>query len=331
MDNNVRIREIAVYHPDNIIDNNYYIEHYKNQGKDVKKLLENVYGRDKRYVIDPNAEKKENSLTMQIEAAKKVLEKSALKGSDMDMVIVATQIPEYVVPACAVMVHRAINGKRNAFCYDMNANCTSMLFALENTYRYLESNHRVNRVLIVGGEYTTQVHNPKNELGYGVFGDAACAIILERTEEQAGLIDSDFFVNDEFYDKMIFPHCGMSNIYESGREEILSTMEGVDCDMDDVCNRIKKMMAVHHLGTEDISAFCFSQFLWKNIQILRNDVGIPEEKSIYVGDVYGYTGVTSPFLALNKAIKEKRVKHGDYVIFWTIGAGMQHLIMLIRY
>ena len=111
MNSYVRISQIAVYHPDRVLDNEYYFEHYRKQGKDVKNLLENVYGRDKRYVIDENAEEKENSLTMEIKAAKKVLEKASLTGKDIDMIVSASQIPEHVVPACSVMIHRAIEGK----------------------------------------------------------------------------------------------------------------------------------------------------------------------------------------------------------------------------
>nr|WP_297932641.1 3-oxoacyl-[acyl-carrier-protein] synthase III C-terminal domain-containing protein [uncultured Lachnoclostridium sp.] len=331
MNSYVRISQIAVYHPDRVLDNEYYIEHYKKQGKDVKNLLENVYGRDKRYVIDENAEEKENSLTMEIKAAKKVLEKAALTGKDIDMVVSASQIPEYVVPCCSVMIHRAIEGKWDSICYDFNANCISMVFALENVFRYMESNKRVNRVLLVGGEYTTQVHNPMNEYGYGVFGDAACAIILERTVRSSGLIDSDFFINDIYFDKMIFPHCGMSKIFESDKEAILSTMEPVGCDLDEVERKLLDVIKRNGLEVKDIGMFCFSQYLIKNTEILKEHLNISDEQCIYVGDEYGYTGVSSPFLVLDRAIELGKVKRGDYIAFWTIGAGMQHIVMLIQY
>jgi len=331
MNNYVRIRDIAIYHPDKLVENDVYLEHFKKQGKDVRKIFEQVYIRDKRYEIDPNAEKQENTMTMLIEAAKRVLEKTSLEGADMDMIVVATQIPEYVVPACAVMLHRAIEGKRHCFCYDINANCASMLLALENTYRYFESNPNVQKILIVGGEYVTRVQDPNNEMGYGAFGDGACAIILERCEEEAGLMDSDFFINDTFYDVMVFPRCGMSHIYESGEDDIVSAMGGVDCDLSEVAERLENMLAKHHLTKEDISMFCFSQFVGKNVNILRQKLNITEEKSIYIGTEFGYTGSTSPFFVLNRALEQKKIKRGDYVMYWTVGAGMQHFMMLTKY
>ena len=42
---NVKIRNIEVYHGKNIVGNDYYIEHFKKQGKDVEKFLEETMGR----------------------------------------------------------------------------------------------------------------------------------------------------------------------------------------------------------------------------------------------------------------------------------------------
>lgn len=325
----VYIRDIAVYHPDKVLDNDFFIRHFKKQGKDVQKLLEKVYNSDKRFVIESGSG--ENTLTMQIAAAKKVLEKTSLTGKDIDMILVTAQIPEYVVPACAVLVHRAISGKRETICYDVNANCMGMLVCLENTYRYMQSNRRINKVLIVGGEYLTKVQNPSNELGYGAFGDAACAIIVERTTRKAGIIDSDFFLNDAYCDKMLFPACGMSKIYNAKPEKILSVLEPVDCDMDFAVQRIKDMLARHNIQIDDITGFCLSQFSYKNVQTLRRELNISEEKSDFVGKRYGYTGTTSPFIVLYEMLKDKKIVRGDYVLFWTVGAGMQHTVLLIKY
>ena len=68
-----------------------------------------------------------------------------------------------------------------------------------------------------------------------------------------------------------------------------------------------------------------------HIDILRNELNIPEDKSIYIGDKYGYTGATSPFIALYELVEQNRINRGDYIMFWTVGAGMQHIFMLIRY
>lgn len=60
MQNNCMIKAIASYHPKNKVDNAYFIEHFKKQGKDIQGLLK-ATGRESRYISD---DMEENMLTM---------------------------------------------------------------------------------------------------------------------------------------------------------------------------------------------------------------------------------------------------------------------------
>lgn len=60
-------------------------------------------------------------------------------------------------------------------------------------------------------------------------------------------------------------------------------------------------------------------------------MGISDEKSLYIGNKYGYTGTSSPFIALYEAIEKGKVKRGDYVMIWTFAAGSQGIVILLKY
>lgn len=329
---NVQIKEIAVYRPEKRENVETYIKHFKKQGKDTEELLKRVYGRKSYYMIDNEGkaeEDRENSLTMKIKAATEVLRKSNLSAKDIDALIVPTQAPEHMIPPDSLWLHKALGLRQDIFAYDVNSNCASMLTALEQAYYYMEMKPSINRMLLVGGDYLTYIPRPDQELIYGCFGDSACAIILERTEDDSHLIATDYFINTEFADKCFFPDCGLSNILTS--DQIQARCLPVGADIPIVIEKIKKMLDEHGLTVDDISSFCFSQYVIANINLLKEGLNIPDEKCPYVGDEYGYTASTSPFLALNKAVEEGRIKHGDYLFFWTIGNGMQHIFMLIKY
>ena len=91
------------------------------------------------------------------------------------------------------------------------------------------------------------------------------------------------------------------------------------------------MLDKNGLTKDDISMFCFSQIAEKNIEILREKLDISQEKSLYVGDKYGYTGTTSPFIVLYEGVKNGQIKRGDYLIFSTVAAGSTHISVLIKY
>jgi len=326
---NVKIRDVEVYHGKNIVGNDYYIEHFKKQGKDIKKFFEEVLGRKYRYEVD---REKENALTMAIESSCAVLKKSNLTGKDIDMIVYAGVLPEYACPTSALIIHSAIKGKQECFCHDMNGNCIGMTYALDLVNRYISTNPQINRVLLVGCDYITPQVSPENEECYGQYGDASCALILERTDEDCKLIDTKISVNTDFIDYVRFPKCGFAHIYDTPKEEVYVNWKSFGTWwIDGAIENINSMLDKSNLSINDISMFCFSQIAIKNIVTLREKIGIPEEKSIYIGDTYGYTGTTSPFLAFYEGIKNGQIKRGDYIIFCTVAAGSTHIAVLIKY
>ncbi|WP_297428081.1 3-oxoacyl-[acyl-carrier-protein] synthase III C-terminal domain-containing protein [Clostridium sp.] len=326
---NVKIRDIEVYHGKNIVDNDYYIEHFKNQGKDVKKFYEETMGRKYRYEINRETE---NALTMAIESSHAVLEKSNLTGNDIDMIVYSGMLSEYVSPTSALIIHSAIKGKQECFCHDMNVNCIGMTYALDLVNRYISTSLNINRVLLVGSDYLTPQVSPENEECYGQYGDVSCALILERTQEDCKLIDTKICANTDFIDYVRFPKCGFAHMYDTPKEEMYVKWQSFGTWwIDGAIENINSMLDKNKLSINDVSMFCFSQIALKNVVTLREKMDISEERSLYVADTYGYTGTTSPFLVLYEGIKRGQVKRGDYVIFCTVAAGSTHITLLLKY
>lgn len=327
---NIKIAGIEIYKGKNIVDNEYYIQYFKKQGKDVKDLYENIMGRRERVEID---REKENALTMAIESSIKVLKSCDLTGEDIDMIVYSGMLGEYVSPTSAIFIHNAIRGKKECFCHDMNVNCIGMTYGLDLISRYMVSNENVKRVLLVGSENLTPQVSAENEELYGTFGDVSCAIILEKTDGDSGLLDTRVGVNTNPYVGYVrFLACGSSKIYSKPKNEIYTKWNSFGkWWIDEAINNIDEMLAKNCLSRSDISMYCFSQISVKNIEILREKMNIPEKKSLYVAYFYGYTGTTSPFLAFYEGIKRKLIKRGDYIIFCTVAAGSTHIEVMIKY
>lgn len=94
---------------------------------------------------------------------------------------------------------------------------------------------------------------------------------------------------------------------------------------------MRALMEENNLSIDDIKMFCLSQYALANVQSIRELLGIDESKSIFIGDQYGYTGTSSPYIALYEALKRGLVKRGDYIMIWTIGGGSENIAMLMRY
>ncbi|ANY73291.1 3-oxoacyl-ACP synthase [Paenibacillus ihbetae] len=326
----VQIREIEIYHPANEVDNEYYINYFAERGTDVTGLV-TALGRNKRFIID-NPE--ENTFTMAVQASKLVLEKSGLSAKDVDLIIFTSQTPEYLLPSNALKLHHALGGDLLTACFDINANCAGILVAVEQASRYMTANPRVERALVVGSDYLS-VHSPEEPVYYSNFAESAVAVILEQVEGTRGLIDSVYQTDTSVIDNSLFPAHGLSNLY---REEFTAKDAQVKFTPfdDSVCaesavNSIRILLERNHLTKDDIAGFMFSQFTLGNIKHVSERLGIDHDKVPYIGDKYGYTATTSPFLALYEAVQAGKVKRGDYLVFWTVGAGWQNVSLLMQY
>jgi 3-oxoacyl-[acyl-carrier-protein] synthase-3 len=329
--NNIRIRSAAYYHPQHSVDNDYYLDHFAALGKDIKRFLE-VMGREKRYIIK---DEHENGLTMGHEAAQKVLAEAGLTGEDLDMIVFASQTPEYTYPTNALLLHHRLGGKHRAITMDSNANCAGMVAAVEQASRYMQSNTSIRYALIVGSDYSSIHCNTDDEITYPNFGDAAAAVILERTSEPSGFKDSLYYTDSADWENITFPASGLSGIYREGMSPEQFRIRWTPFD-GSVCvgaaiNDIKELLERNSLTLDDISAFCLSQFSLKNIELIQEGLGLTSEKFIYVGDEFGYTATSSPFIAFQRGVEDGRIKRGDYIFFWSVGAGWQIPTMLYQY
>jgi 3-oxoacyl-[acyl-carrier-protein] synthase-3 len=329
---NIKIRELAIYHPEKQVDNSYYLDFFRSQNKEIAGLLRSL-GRQNRYIIDNEFE---NTITMGIEAAFNVLTKANLKGSDMDMIIFSSQFPEYTIPSQSLILHSAIDGKEDAICFDTNANCVGMLITVSNTIHSMLGNPHVKRALIVGADFASVHCKKDDEMTYPNFGDAAAAIILEKTSDsEIGFIDSMCKVNGSSWRSVKYPSCGSSKLYDdaltiadknmdwkpfNGKETIQYAIESINT-----------LLKRNNLVIDNIDHFCFSQYAKFFSTLTAEKLNQDVSKFIYVGDKYGYTGTSSPFMAMHEGIKDGRIKRGDLVCLWSLGHFWNICTIFIRY
>lgn len=329
---NIKISRIEIYHPNTVRDNSYYIDYFSKRGfekEQSRHMLEDVLCRDKRYVIEKNSG--ENTLTMAIKAAKKVLKSLSIDGDQIDMICLATLSPEYTMPPTALHIHRAIGAKKKSICFDINLNCIGIPFCVDLLCHYMSANPTINKVMIIGSEYLTYLVQPDDFLHYGAFGDSACALILERTTGESCLVDSEFRADSLQVDIAKTPGCGYSHLLDATPEEIM--FKGTQCsgNFEEIVSNIIKMIRRNDLSISDIKVFCISQFCKMYSEKLAEALNIDQSKVPFYGDKYGYTGCSSPFIVLYESIKGGKVKRGDYVFIWTAGYAMQESYLLIRY
>lgn len=234
-----------------------------------------------------------------------------------------------------MLIHQAIQGNSKTICLDSNSNCAGMVVAVEQTCRYMMGNPQVKYALVIGSDYSSINCNPNDEITYSNYGDASSAVILEKVEGKVGFIDSHYYSDSSEAKNVLFPAVGLSNIYNDDIQHSDVHIKWIPfdgtCCVKPAVGAMKEMMDKHNLIKKDIGAYCFSQFSYKNIELIQEELQENLDKMIYIGDEFGYTGTSSPFLALYRGIEQGRIKRGDHVFFWSVGTGWQICTMLFKF
>ncbi|MCK5823232.1 MAG: 3-oxoacyl-ACP synthase, partial [Bacteroidales bacterium] len=117
-------------------------------------------------------------------AVKQLLEKTGTLPEEVDVLLCATVTPDMQFPATANVISDKV-GIKNAFGYDINAGCSSFLFALSTGAKYIQSG-QYKKVVIVGAEKMSSIVDYTDRSVCPIFGDGAAAVLLEPTTEDVG-------------------------------------------------------------------------------------------------------------------------------------------------
>lgn len=117
------------------------------------------------------------------EACRKALIQAGREAEDVDLILVATCSPEYLLPCAACQVQTAI-GAVNATAFDINAACSGFLFGLTMAEAYMQAG-MYKRILIAGSEVLSKIIDWEDRSTCILFGDGAGAVLVEAVEDGA--------------------------------------------------------------------------------------------------------------------------------------------------
>lgn len=119
-------------------------------------------------------------------ALRRALDSANLQPSDIELIVCASGSFDQPIPYNACLLMQRLGWEQYPIAsFDIDATCLSFLVALDVVTGLLMAG-RYRRVAIVTSEIASRSLNPKDPKTYGLFGDAAAAIILEQSSTETG-------------------------------------------------------------------------------------------------------------------------------------------------
>jgi 3-oxoacyl-[acyl-carrier-protein] synthase III len=258
-------------------------------------------------------------------AARQALEDAGLKGSDLDLVIVATVTPDMAFPATAAILADEL-GANAAGAYDLSAGCTGFMYAVAQAYGMLAGG-LAQRALVVGGDVLSKILD-WNDRGTAVlFGDGAGAVVMERVGEGGFLgfeLGADGSGGPQLYlpaggsrtpatsdsvaERLHFVQMNGREVFKFATRVLVSSAEAVLAE----CGRT----------VEEVDVYVPHQANVRIIDYATQKLGIPEDRVVIDVDRYGNTSSGSIPLALADAKADGRLAAGSLVLMTGMGAGL---------
>lgn len=269
-----------------------------------------------------------------VQAGKRALTAAGLAATDLDMILVATCTGDYPLPATACLVQHQLGATKAAAC-DLSAACCGFIYALSVADAYVKNGMR--HVLVIGSEVMSAITDWTDRNTCVLFGDGAGAVIVSASDGERGILSTHLRSDGALCELIMVPGGGsrtppsekviaerLQYIKMKGNETFkvaVRTLEEI----------ARATLSANGLRVEDLDLYVPHQ---ANVRILKaviERLGLPIEKVLMNLDRYGNTSAASIPIALDEAVRERRVKDGSLVMLGAFGAGLTWASAVIRW
>ncbi|MBX7172831.1 MAG: ketoacyl-ACP synthase III [Pyrinomonadaceae bacterium] len=328
---NAKIIGTGAYVPEKILTNKELGEML---GEDINDFVENNLGILERRVLGEN----ESSADLGVGAAEKALKDAGISAEEIDLIVLASDTPEYMSPGTSVVVQHRI-GAKNAGTFDTNAACAGCVTALDTAVKYIQADENYKNVLVIGVYAMTKFLDWKEKKTATIFADGAGAVVLQATdEENVGMLASKLIADGSYHDFLgIF--AGGSKFPITHEELDLGYRTKVRFDkkfppevnINGWQDIVKLLLERAKLTQDDIKLFLWTQVNLSTIKIVMEAMNLPMSRTHTIMHKWGYTGSACIPMVLDDAIREGKLKRGDKFVMCASGGGLNMAAMIFQY
>ena len=253
----------------------------------------------------------ENTLTLAVDASKKVLKNI---DDEIDSLIFVTQSPISSIPSSGSILHKKLNLKKECYVLDITQGCSGFPYALITAINLIKNNEFKNCLIVCSETYTKYIK--KNDRSTApIFSDAASAFYINKKNLPSIL--STFFYTDGSGEKNLClkeDEKGDRNLYMNGTNVFTFTAEKVPF-------ATNKILEKANLTIEEIKYFIFHQASSIVLTTIKDKLKIKND--LFFNDIeeFGNTVSSTIPIALIQLEEKKILPKKQPVLIMGFGVG----------
>ena len=267
-------------------------------------------------------------LDLAVDAAKKALNDAKMDAKDLDYIICANVVNEYVTPALSCIILEKIGAK--CPCVDLNGACVGFIYACDIAEAFYKIG-KVKNVLVVAAEA------PAHMLDWH---DRTCAVLFGAGAGAAVLTPGDNIITTRFtgspgWDRLYEMHDLQWCPYdEKGKTNLPLVMHGQDVfkfATSTCVSDLQEVLKAANLTADDIDTYFIHQANLRIIKYIEQMLHQPSEKFPTNIEKYGNTSSASLPILLDETKRAGKIKEGDMLAFSAFGAGLVSGAMIMKW
>ncbi|CAN5628916.1 ketoacyl-ACP synthase III [soil metagenome] len=320
----------GIYVPGKILTN---ADLSRTLGVDIDEFVTNVVGIRERHIAADD----ESAADLATNAALAAIADAGIAAADLDLILLATDTPEYVSPATSVVVQERIAAV-NAGTFDINCACAGFVTTLDAAYKYIIADATYKNVLVIGCYAMSKFIDWADKKTSTLFADGAGAMVLKAVEGEPHFMASKLVADGSYHDFM--------GVFAGGTKMPIN--EGVLADNN--FNRLRfakkyppevniigwpkivdEVLAKANITRDDVDVFLWTQVNLSTIKLVMQEMEIPWGKTHTIMDKWGYTGSACIPMVFHDAIAAGKLKRGDTVVLCASGGGLNMACLAMKY
>lgn len=265
-------------------------------------------------------------------ASQHALAAAGRTADEIDLIITATCTPDQSVPSAACIIQDKI-GANGAAAFDLNAACSGFIYALSVADRLVRAGG-FERALVIGAE---KLHSWLNFSDRGtavLFGDGAGAVVLEGTEEPAGLLSFELGADGALGDLLCVPSSGTTGTITDQMVPATVVMDGREVFRRAVTkmgDASVSVVAEAGLTLDDVDLLIPHQANERIIDATARRLKLdPAQVYVNIGS-YGNTSAATIPMAMTEALEDGRIKPGANVVLAAFGGGLTWAAAVLKW
>ncbi|MEX1012186.1 MAG: beta-ketoacyl-ACP synthase III [Waddliaceae bacterium] len=263
---------------------------------------------------------------MGVIASERALAEAGISSEQIEMILVGTSTPDYIMPSTASLIQAKLKCK-NAAAVDLMAACSGFLYALSAAKAYVESGAYTN-VLVVATEKMSAFLDYQDRSTCVLFGDGAAACVVSNKGAGLSIKHVDLGCDGTLYELIQIPAGGSKN--PTSHETLDNRLQYFKMQGKEVFRHAvrrmdaagKRCLEKANLKVQDLEWLVPHQANIRIMDALANASKMPLEKIYKTIHKYGNTSAASIAISLDELLKDHKIEEGHHLLLLTFGAGL---------